>query len=101
VTVHGAAGSAAGGAYASASDLLAFDNALRERRLLDAKMTSWVLESDDKSPRAQGGLGIAGGAPGVNALLEANGTWTVVVLANLDPPAAEQLGTAIRKALVR
>ena len=101
VTVHGAAGSAAGGAYATVADLLAFDNALRERRLLDAKTTAWVLESDDQGPRVRGGLGVAGGAPGVNALLEANGTWTVVVLANLDPPAAELLGTAIRKRLVR
>jgi D-alanyl-D-alanine carboxypeptidase len=100
--LHGAAGSAAGGAYASVADLLALDNALRERRLLDAKMTGWVLDTDAGGPgRVRGGLGIAGGAPGVSAVLESDGVWTVAVLANLDPPSAEQLGVAIHRQLSR
>ena len=41
---HGRRGSAAGGAFARASDLLAFDNALRERTLLDAKMTTAIMQ---------------------------------------------------------
>jgi D-alanyl-D-alanine carboxypeptidase len=99
--LHGAAGSAAGGAYASAADLLALDTSLRDGRLLDAKMTGWVLGGDATGAgRARGGLSIAGGAPGVNALLESDGEWTIVVLANLDPPAAEQLGTAISRNLI-
>ena len=70
VFVHGAAGSAAGGSYATASDLRAFDNALRAQRLLDAKMTAWFLNVDRaESPRASGGFQIAGGAPGVNTMV--------------------------------
>jgi D-alanyl-D-alanine carboxypeptidase len=102
VDMHGVAGSAAGGAYATAADLLAFDSALREHRLLDAKGTAWLLDTDvPASGRAGGELGIAGGAPGVNAILESNGTWTTIVLANLDPPAAGQLGTSIQRQLTR
>lgn len=86
VLAHGAAGSAAGGGVSTVGDLLAFDAALREGRLLD---------------RAAGGLGIAGGAPGTNAVLESNGPWTVVVLTNFDPPVGENLGTGIMAALVR
>ncbi len=99
-TMHGAAGSGAGGAYASTADLLAFDNALREGRLLDPKTTAWVLGTEQAVAGTRaGGLGIAGGAPGLNAALESDGPWTVVVLANLDPPAAERLGLAIHRQL--
>jgi D-alanyl-D-alanine carboxypeptidase len=99
---HGMAGSAAGGAYATAADLLAFDNALRERRLLDAKMTAWILGGDAAATgRAPGDIGIAGGAPGCNAALESNGEWTVAVVGNLDPPNATRVAAAIRQALMR
>ena len=97
---HGAAGSAAGGGLATASDLLAFDNALRLGRLLDPARTGWMLETGPPAPgRARGGIGASGGAPGVNAALESDGVWTVVVLANLDPPAAIDTAQAIRRAL--
>ncbi len=43
--LHGRAGSAAGGAYATAADLLAFDTALRSHKLTDPKQTAWVLGS--------------------------------------------------------
>jgi D-alanyl-D-alanine carboxypeptidase len=99
---HGVSGSAAGGGYATAADLLAFDTALRTGALLDAARTGWVLNGGPAGPgRARGGLGAAGGAPGLNAALESDGTWTVVVLANLDPPAAERVGRAIHRALAR
>ena len=98
--LHGVTGSAAGGAYATVADLLAFDNALREKRLLDEKMTGWVLGVDGVGKaRAMGALGIAGGSPGCNADMESDGVWTVVVLENLDPPSAEQLGAAIYRQL--
>jgi hypothetical protein len=48
-----------------------------------------------------GGIGIAGGAPGVNAVLDSSLTWTVVVVGNLDPPVAERLGVAIHRQLTR
>jgi CubicO group peptidase (beta-lactamase class C family) len=100
--MHGLAGSGAGGGYASARDLLAFDVALRAGRLLDAKQTAWLLSVDAPSPgRSRGAIGVAGGAPGVNAVLESSDTWTVAVVGNLDPPAAERLGVAIHRQLTR
>lgn len=101
-SMHGASGSAAGGGYASARDLLAFDVALRAQKILDAKMTAFMLGVDAVTPgRSRGGLGIAGGAPGVNALLDSSDTWTVAVLGNLDPPTAARLGGAIHRQLAR
>jgi D-alanyl-D-alanine carboxypeptidase len=99
--MHGVAGSAAGGSYGQASDLLAFDNALREQRLLDAKMTGWYFRIPPPPPGRVTGLdgGIGGGAPGINTLLETAGPWTIIVVGNLDPPAAMRLGSAIAKAL--
>lgn len=47
------------------------------------------------------GLGIAGGVPGTNAILEAWSEWVVVVLSNFDPPTAERIGTALANALAR
>jgi CubicO group peptidase (beta-lactamase class C family) len=100
IFAHGTAGSAAGGSYATASDLLAFDNALRAQRLLDAKMTAWFLNVERaESPRASGRFQIAGGAPGVNTMLASRGTWTVIVVANVDPPAAGRLAEPIMTAL--
>jgi CubicO group peptidase (beta-lactamase class C family) len=84
VYLHGATGSAAGGGYSTASDLLAFVNAVRQGK----------LPSQDRD-----GLGIAGGAPGINAIIESDSAWTVIVLANVDPPAAQQLGVAMLRAL--
>ena len=102
VDMHGVSGSAAGGGYATARDLLKFDEALRAGRLTDAERTAWLLDLDRVTPgRTEGSLGIAGGAPGLNGILESNREWTVVVLANLDPPAAEQLGVAIHRQLSR
>jgi CubicO group peptidase (beta-lactamase class C family) len=79
VMLHGSSGSAAGGSYATAADLLAFANARRDGRL----------------PRDSGMMQVAGGAPGTNASLQTEGRWTVVVLSNLDPPSGEQVGEAI------
>jgi CubicO group peptidase (beta-lactamase class C family) len=100
---HGVTGSAAGGAYASAGDLLAFDDAMRTGKLLDDKMAAWFLESEPAAAgtRARGGIGIAGGAPGTNALLESDERWAVAVVGNLDPPASVGVGQAIKRALTK
>lgn len=45
------------------------------------------------------GTVLAGGAPGVNAFLGIDGPWTVIVLANLDPPIATALGETLARAL--
>jgi hypothetical protein len=42
-------------------------------------------------------MGIAGGAPGINAVLETDiAGYDLVVLANLDPPAAEDVARQVR-----
>jgi D-alanyl-D-alanine carboxypeptidase len=76
-------GSAAGGGYSTARDLLAFVRALREGRIRGGPPP---------------GLGVAGGAPGLNAAVEGDlpGGYDLVVLANLDPPAAERAARLIR-----
>jgi CubicO group peptidase (beta-lactamase class C family) len=80
-------GSSAGGGYSTAHDLLHFLNALREHKVANAPEASMI--------------GIAGGAPGLNAAMEGDlpGGYDVIVLANLDPPAAERVSQLIRKAL--
>ena len=85
-----ARGSSAGGGYSTAADLLKFTIALKNDKLLSADQTRRIL---------QGGLGVAGGAPGVNAALEMErrGGYTVIVLSNYDPPSATDVSQQIRK----
>lgn len=80
-------GSSAGGGYSTAHDLLRLLNALRAHKIPQA-------------PEA-GMIGIAGGAPGLNAAMEGDlpGGYDIIVLANLDPPAAGQVARLIRRAL--
>jgi CubicO group peptidase (beta-lactamase class C family) len=102
-------GNPAGGGYSTAADLYRFARALRTGRLLDSKMTAFLLDGtfaeDPKwgfSLREQivGSrrfIGNGGGAPGVNAefRFEPSGPYTVVVLSNSSPPAATNLLTAV------
>jgi D-alanyl-D-alanine carboxypeptidase len=77
-------GSAAGGGYSTAHDLMRLMQALREGRIAAGP--------------EPGNVGIAGGAPGLNAALEGElpGGYDLIVLANLDPPAAERVSEIIR-----
>lgn len=100
VLTRGAAGSAAGSAFATASDLLALDNAMREGRLLDPKWTGWFLGDDTEARgRATASMTYAGGSGGINASVSGNGRWTVIAMANISPPAAEALSEEIFRAL--
>jgi len=76
-------GSSAGGGYSTAQDLLKFLKALREHRI-------------PNGPPA--GIGIAGGSGGINGVVEGDlpGRYDVVVLTNLDPPAAERVARMTR-----
>ena len=74
-------GTSAGGGYSTVDDLRRFADALRSGKLGGAR----------------GGLGVAGGAPGINAVLEMEGDYTLVVMANLDPPAAQQVARQVRE----
>lgn len=80
-------GSSAGGGYSTAPDLLRLMNALRQHKIAAAPEPGMV--------------GIAGGAPGLNAAVDGDlpGGYDVIVLANLDPPAAERIARVIRTAL--
>ena len=50
------------------------------------------------NPKSGAGMGIAGGLPGANAILEVcAGGVTVVALSNVDPPSAEYVGDQARK----
>ncbi|MCR4396908.1 MAG: hypothetical protein NUW07_09295 [Candidatus Saccharicenans sp.] len=51
--------------------------------------------------RRRWNLGIAGGAPGINATLEFEGQagFTIIVLSNYDPPAAVQISRMVRRYL--
>src|SRR5690242_12294028 len=60
-SMHGSSGSGAGGGYATAADLLAFDNALRTGRLLDPTRTAWMLNGPVEGGRVRAGIGAAGG----------------------------------------
>ena len=98
----GRRGSAAGGSFSRVADLLAFDTALRDGRLLNPKMTAWYLRlAGEPTGRAGGRNAIAGGALGANAVMDAQASWGVFVVSNLDPPAANRLAPAIAGALAR
>jgi D-alanyl-D-alanine carboxypeptidase len=90
-------GSSAGGGYSTAGDLLKFANAVTS-----GKIKNPAFEEDaPKPPNAPfasiRGIGIAGGAPGLNAVLETAlpGGYAIVVMSNYDPPSAEIVSRTI------
>ena len=92
---HGVSASAAGNSYATVRDMLAFDNAIREGRLLNSQYSAQMLRSEPQTGRHTGRIRYAGGAPGVNTVLAGNGAWTVIVLTNHEPPTAETMGPMV------
>lgn len=92
-----ARGSSAGGGYSTAQDMLKFANAIESKTF---KVPAALLAVQDPMVGGmfRGGLGIAGGAPGINSTLDSNlpGGYTVIVLSNYDPPAAQTVSEHIR-----
>jgi CubicO group peptidase (beta-lactamase class C family) len=88
-----ARGSSAGGGYSTALDLFRFARALQTGKLLGPLAKEWF-----SGPQAY-----AGGAPGINAELDLETVpgWTVVVLSNYDPPAANKVAQKINVLLKR
>jgi len=93
-----ARGSSAGGGYSTAADMLRFSQALLADKLLPKRWTDWLFNGKLDAPGPRN-IGIAGGAPGINAVLEIAPPYTVVVMSNFDPPAAMEVGTEVRKLL--
>ena len=110
-------GSSAGGGDSTVGDLMRFAEALRNHKLLSAELTETVITGkaqpgpDPTHKYAYGFeedyyaghriVGHGGGAPGMNGMLNVlmdNG-YTVVVLANLDPPAAQSVAGYISERL--
>jgi D-alanyl-D-alanine carboxypeptidase len=96
----------AGGGSSTVGDLLRFADALRENKLLDAHYTNLLTTGSVVTPFGFDGYGFGvqtingntcfghnGSSRGVNGDLEMclDSSYTVVALANVDPPAAEQV----------
>jgi D-alanyl-D-alanine carboxypeptidase len=102
----------AGGGYSTVVDLLAFAQALISHKLLDANhtdlLTAGKVDSGGGGKYAYGfedakdrdgvrWFGHGGGAPGMNGMLRVyrDSGYVIAVLANLDPPAAQDVATFI------
>jgi CubicO group peptidase (beta-lactamase class C family) len=108
-------GTPAGGGYSTVGDMLKFGNALTTGRLLDAAHLKALTTGGIKGPDGTfyrydfGGrtaegvkfIGHAGGAPGMNGELRVfpDDGYTVIVLANRDPPAASLAASFISERL--
>jgi CubicO group peptidase (beta-lactamase class C family) len=90
-----ARGSSAGGGYSTVGDLARFVAALRGGKLLKPETLARFFPSL-ADPKA-GGLGFAGGAPGISAAVETDTAddTLVVVLTNLDPPCAPDVARRV------
>jgi D-alanyl-D-alanine carboxypeptidase len=103
-------GSPAGGGLSTVGDLLRFADALRENKLLDAQHTKLMTTGRVANPFGFDAYGFGvqtingnqcfghnGSSRGVNGDLEMclDSTYAIVVLANMDPPAAEQVSQFI------
>jgi len=100
-------GCPAGSSSHTAEDLWKLDRALRADKLLGPQWTDWVYGGTTPSGKAVArdrpashAMGVAGGGPGVNAVLESDPELTVIVLSNLDPPAAQRLGGQLQRVFV-
>ena len=108
-------GTSAGGGYSTVGDLLAFATAVQNHKLLDAEHTdllttghTQVREGEKYAygfmDSTEGGVrsfGHGGGAPGMNGDLRIfpKSGYVIVVLANLDPPAASRAADFIANRL--
>jgi len=103
-----ARGSSAGGGYSTAPEMLKFSQALKANKFLTPEYTAWLVDDKEpskaskkaelKSKEGNSGLAIAGGAPGINAMLEMDpkSGYTTIVLTNFDPPCAMTVNRKIQ-----
>jgi len=83
-------GSSAGGGFSTATDMLLFVTTAR-KVLSPAAFDALIGDPP--------GIGFGGGAPGINAAVELEGKWEIIVLSNYDPPAAEEVARNVRTLL--
>jgi D-alanyl-D-alanine carboxypeptidase len=105
-------GTSAGGGYCTVEDFLRFATALTSHKLLNAQSTDLMTTGHADTPRGpKYGFGLmvsgtgtslahfghGGGAPGMNGDLEIypQTGYVIVVLSNLDPPAASRISDFI------
>ena len=105
-------GTSAGGGYCTVEDFLRFANALTNHKLLNAQNTELLTSGkvntrrgdkyafgfmDNGAGTAMRHFGHGGGAPGMNGDLQIfpQSGYVVVVLSNLDPPAASRISDFI------
>ena len=119
VFMHVIKGGPAGGGYSTVEDLLRFDTALRQHKLLSAKSADLVMSgkiASGFSPDAKYGYGFfderingkrivghGGGFPGINSQLDMfldNG-YTVAIMSNYDPPAAQIVAAKLREMILQ
>lgn len=110
-----ARGSAAGGGYATAADLLKFDHALLSAKLCSGAWSAWVTGGTRPEPNAaaaggqsgapgeagSGGFGFAGGAPGIASEWQHEGDVTLIVLTNRDPEVTKGVMAPLRETVRR
>jgi CubicO group peptidase (beta-lactamase class C family) len=115
--LHVVKGGPAGGGFSTVEDLLRFDAALRSYRLLDQKHTDLILtpkvraRGDDeygygffvRKPKGTRIVGHGGGFSGINSVLDMylDKGYTVAVMSNYDPPAADRVAAKIRELILQ
>jgi CubicO group peptidase (beta-lactamase class C family) len=91
-------GSAAGGGYASAGEMLRLDNALREGRILSPALAD-SIPSRMMTPSGPRVVIANGGGDGANFEFSHVGPYTVIVLSNYDPPSATRVAIEAQRIL--
>lgn len=89
-----AKGSSAGGGYSTAEDLLKLIIALKNNKLSAFEISKEITQNS---------VSLAGGAPGINALVETfpRKGYILIVLSNYDPPTAEKVGKKVESLIIR
>ncbi len=105
-TLSLARGISAGGSFSTVEDLMRFSEALRTQKLLKPESVALLLQGGYGMPAGSSNgvryAGHGGGAPGANTYFEMypDAGYAVVVLANVDPPAAETVAQRLRQEIV-
>lgn len=101
--IIGVKGSPAGGGYSTVDDLLRFDIALQENRLLGPEYAGVMQPKKETTGSAKPRIiSRAGGAPGISAFYQkfTDLGYTSIVLSNYDPPDGKRVADKIRDVIL-